>query len=210
MKHLNSFKIFESSNVDVISQLVSGYYSIIKSENDLDNQLLELKELVLPLIDESDSFKTQQSLFTNIRKSSYSELKVEPDSWYKKGISQISVAGKIWHVKELPIPESFPRAISFIKNCLTSTNLFFGVDLFFKNLGLAKGERLSPKSPIIGEFKLIKQELESRGWSINRLGWGSDWIVDSTNAFCFDVTMEVDSTLANEWAKNYMLENEIH
>lgn len=217
MKHLTKYKIFESTNWDnLYNILVDGYWSKLSEENDLPNLIEDVQDVILPLSDISQKTKLDKSIFVTYQKNPTGKRRLyTPETWWRRRLTQITTDGEKYHtVRELFLRKLeysggyslFTEVKSFLSKATEGEIGWFGIDLtFYKIRG--------GKNHIAKELEFIKENLKSRGWSLNPKDYLDEYVYDTEGSLGFDIIRPISLKSANEivpelFAKTSLLLNE--
>ena len=207
MKYLKRYNESTQNWGAMANELLHGYWSKVVEENDLDNIIEDVKEVTLPLSDMSSKTSFYKSIFFTVQKNqSGIRRKYTPETWSKKGYTQITTDGKRFYtVKGIPIInydyEGFYSKFIEIRSSLSKAALqdlgWFEIDMSFDISG-------KTKKSIMNEYYDIKDNLISRGWWINSRGSKDEYVFDKDAFLSFDVIRPISLKIANEELPNLL------
>jgi len=167
------------------SDLVIGVSEQIKLENDLDETLEDFKDLITDLSDFGSRTEINNYLLIDSKTKPKKLKRIEIDytGVYNHWVEASTSINKLLKFKQ---------------------DLYWGLEVIIKESCSSEGFQYSASNKEIKEeFKLLKPNLESRGWQIVD-NFGELFIIDSFGSFSFDVRIKVDYNNLNEWIlENY-------
>jgi hypothetical protein len=181
------------------NQMFSGYFNKIMEENSLDQILDDLEDVCLEISDISKAvFFDKSILIRESNKVNTKPVAFIPETWWKKGISEITEDGKSFYkVKSLPVTEyswtggysHFTQVRSFLHKSLNYDSGWLKVDVTFD-------VENSKKKRIQGLFKYIKENLRSRGWFFNPRS--REEFFSGSSEFSFEIIRRISLKEANK------------
>jgi hypothetical protein len=181
------------------NQMFNGYFNKIMEENSLDQILDDLEDVCLEISDISKKTTFDKTIL--IRESNKVNTKPVafiPETWWKKGISEITDDGKSFHkVKSLPVTEySWTGGYSHFTQVRSFLHKSLNYDSGWLNIVVTFDFENSKKKRIQGLFKYIKENLLSRGWFFNPRIHVEEFFSGSSE-FSFEIIRRISLKEAN-------------
>ena len=206
MKYLISYNESKKDWSKLVNDLIDGYYSQVFQENNISELIDDVRDVILPISDigqetelyfniyfDYKGLRRQRRLVKNL-----TSINISPDERFK---SVIEFRKTGWGNYRRLVYQDWKEVSSILKNIVDQQEAWFGINLLFKSVKLKKGK-------CVDEFKDIKYGLESRGWTINQLGLGRDYMFSFVNDFSFDILRPISIASSNQWLVDSGLINE--